>query len=111
LSHPLPRSGNPDPSSPRFVAGKSGNPGGLSKEHREFRRVLQEQLRAKLIDKDGMNKLASALVFGVENGDPTCIKLCCEYILGKPEQHVTLGADGGEQLGIRVEFVKPGEGK
>jgi hypothetical protein len=99
---------NPNPApGRRFEKGQSGNPGGLTKEHREFRRVLQEQLRSGLVDADGMNKLARALVFGVESGDPTCIKLCCEYILGKPEQHVTLGAEGGEQFGIRVEFVKP----
>jgi hypothetical protein len=83
-----------------FQPGKSGNPGGLTKEHREARKRVADALDAAFTRPDGTDGLVEAIVLGVADGDGTCIKLACEYRWGKPVQPVEIdpGKWGDDEL-------------
>lgn len=72
-----------------FKKGKSGNPGGQSKEKREF----LEQLR----DSEGdAKKVYAALMRLIKKGNPQAVLWAAGHIMGKPPDKVELtGKDGG----------------
>lgn len=66
--------------------GQSGNPGGLTRVHRETR----ARVRAALDDafqQKGTDGLVDAIVAGVHVMDSTCLKLACAYRWGKPSEN------------------------
>lgn len=93
-----------------FKKGQSGNPGGLTKEQREIRQSVSEKLNARF-EEGGVDRLVDAIVFGVERGDASCIKLACEYRWGKPSQELT-GPNGGPlQVEASVNIYLPDNGR
>ena len=87
-----------------FKKGRSGNPGGFTKEQREQRlraaEALDEVFQA---EKAGdYDKLAQAILDGVERGDAAIIRLACEYRWGKPTQIVENAGDMEVQT-VRAE--------
>jgi hypothetical protein len=51
------------------------------------------------------------MVQGARNGDAQMIKLIAEYRYAKPIEPHEHSAEDGQQVGIRVEFVKAPEEK
>jgi hypothetical protein len=95
---------------PNFVKGVSGNPGGLTKEHRAKRLAVRTALETAFV-KEGIDTLVNAIVEGVQAGDSSIIRLACEYRWGKPTEHHEVTDGDGEPLGLVVSFVRPEEPK
>lgn len=83
-----------------FKKGKSGNPGGQSKEKREF----LEQMR----DADGdAKKIYRAFIKLVSKGNATAILWGMGHIVGKPPDKVELtGKDGGPLFALIAKMPR-----
>jgi hypothetical protein len=84
----------------RFKPGQSGNPSGHSKSRREMRAKVQAALDEAFAEPDGTDTLVKAIVFGVQTGDSTCLRLACEYRWGKPETDVNIHEGSGDPLNL-----------
>ena len=83
-----------------FAPGKSGNPNGARKP-RAFAEELRMALKATdAADRDGLRRIAEALIAKAEEGDVSAIREVADRIDGKVAQAVT-GADG-EPLVVQI---------
>jgi hypothetical protein len=93
LANPNPK---PLPESARFKPGQSGNPGGRTKAHAEFVKLMQENA----------GKAVNRLVTGLAGADLTdsreCAKIILAYAHGKPKQAVELTGEDGGLIGVEV---------
>ena len=70
----------------------------MRERRKQFAEKLDEAFRVG--DRD---LFVEAVLRGVDQLDPTCMKLTASYRFGPPEQHIELtGADGGP-LAVRAE--------
>lgn len=69
-----------------FQKGKSGNPGGLSKEEAEARRVMQKWVAGPVVSK----KFQEAYLHAMESGNATIIVDCANRLMGKVKDEVEL---------------------
>lgn len=95
----------------RFKPGQSGNPGGRPKRTRELQALLREAFDKQFIRADGSDELVELMCNLARSGDTMCIKLIAEYRYAKPIEPHEHSAEDGQQVGIRVEFVKAPEEK
>lgn len=87
-----------------FKPGQSGNPGGLTKRHREVRKKVAQLLEDALVV-DNHDRLIEAIVDGVQARDSTCIKLACEYRWGKPMQPVEVDIENMDDQTLKREVM------
>ncbi len=79
--------------------GRSGNPGGQTKEH-----VAARQELLAIFMEHGVN-VAKAMVANALRGNPQAQKTIVEYILGEPRQLVELiGANAASEISVKIEL-------
>ena len=81
--------------------GECPNPGGFTKEKRAQRKAIAEALDEaftvrEIIDGKEISKdlLVEAIKIGVQEREPSLIRLACEYRWGKPVQPIDLNPEG-----------------
>jgi hypothetical protein len=75
-----------------FAPGTSGNPGGVSREKREFLKALREEDSATVYE--AMMSLVRAL-------NPQAVLRAWEYIVGKPKEMIELTGKDGAALAVQ----------
>ena len=75
-----------------FAPGTSGNPGGVSREKREFLKALREEDSAEVY---------AAMMDLIRQRNPTAVLRAWEYVVGKPKEMIELTGKDGAALAVQ----------